>query len=689
LLAACSSANEASDSSAQDLTTGNKFLSGLGDGSLAEANAYYASNGVPAGYTLAQWKTDNQSGQTVVTSLYRNTNDLGFWRDMNCTQTLGRGTGGCYVTNYRNEGDKAAGAANLGTVAMNVSSAGVTRFYAFGPDGTISPSVALDSEGPKFLPRVCDTCHGGSYNGASSDMGSVFREFEPSLLQKPANVDAATLADQLFALNQSARTATLAVRGKAEGGPFLVDKAKASQVAYIDSIYSQSQPPVARANDDAFHLPPSWNRPDDPNGALIKTLFTEFVNPSCMGCHRLTPPDWSSYDAFVTLSHFQNDSARIELLASPSDVLHDKVTPYMPHAQLTFQNLQGNAVARAAIRSWTSVLGGANVIEQIYFPQDCKSGTLDAAHAANLAAYGGSGFPSVGELVVQKRSCATRANGDDCTPWEQAPCSNGAPDADPDCRASRGVGVLSADANAVHTSAGNRDTINLASPTVTAEGWNIGVSGFPAQTTVPGGSPAQLTPTCVRIPFPNQNVATGAASHDEYRGALVAHFSAELYVDPDPASPLNPSACAGPPMTIAQAESRFPAGSGLTKIPVPASISVTIGQRTCRPGPAGVDCDPFVSHACTDAWCVAAANAASISFIETAAGFVSLSIDQLNTSVGVTTGAVVPGAAAPAISGTVVAIPTNGCFRIPLQSTWSGSPSGGWTEVFGALLAKY
>ena len=50
-----------------------------------------------------------------------------------------------------------------------MNAAGITRFYAFTPDGTISPSVALDSEGQKFLPRVCDSCHGGSYDGASPD----------------------------------------------------------------------------------------------------------------------------------------------------------------------------------------------------------------------------------------------------------------------------------------------------------------------------------------------------------------------------------------------------------------------------------------------------------------------------------------------------------------------------------------
>lgn len=102
-------------------------------------------------------------------------------------------------------------------------------------------------------------------------------------------------------------------------------------------------------------------------------------------------------------------------------------------------------------------------------------------------------------------------------------------------------------------------------------------------------------------------------------------------------------------------------------------------------------CDAFVTRACTDPWCVTAAAATSIAFVETAGPSVTLSVDALQPAlgVGVQSGSVAPGGSAPAVTPSTVAVPTNNCFRIPLQSTWTGSPSGGWTEVFGAVLAKY
>jgi hypothetical protein len=690
-VAACSvGPKESFDDSSQDVTTGNKFLSALGAGSQAEAQAYYQSIGAPTGYTLAQWKTDNLSGATLISSFYRNTNDLGFWRDMTCSQTLARGGGGCFVTNYRNEGDKAAGAANLGTVAMNVSAGGFTRFYAFGPDGTLSPSVALDTEGPKFLPRVCATCHGGLYRAPSADVGSVFREWEPSLLQEPSNADSAALATQFYALNQAARSANVAVHAQSEGAPFGTDHAKAAQNAYIDAIYVQSSPPVSRTISDPFHLPSAWNLPSDPNATLIQAMWTQFVNQSCMGCHRLQPLDFSNYAMFSTLAHFQGSSPRIQLLVSPIDFDHDAVTPYMPHAQVTFNNLQANGVAKATIQSWAAALGGSSAMDQIYFPQDCQTGTITSAELANLAVYGATGFPFVGEFVVQKRSCATRSTGNDCTPWEEAPCSVNDPVTDTNCQNSRHIGVLSSNGSGIHTNVGNGEGVNLAQPAQTDEAWTVTMPGLPNSVSLAAAQPAQMTPTCFRVPVPNQTTSTGAASFDEFRAALVAQFSADLYVDPDPNSPLNASACTGPNMTVAQAESRFPAGSGLTRVPVPASISVTVGQRDCQAGPAGVTCGPFSTQACSDPWCVTAALARSVSFVEQGAGNVAISFDTLNPALSVTvgSGAVAPGAAA-GIQGTVLAPPTNTCLRIPLRSAWTGSPSGGWTETFGALLAKY
>src|SRR5262249_42177339 len=97
-----------------------KFLMRAGIGTEEGARAYYAANipgldpqtllvnGTP--FTEARWEAQAfaQNGQPLATTgaYYQNALDLGFWRDVVCTQKIGRGFGGCRVRNWRNEGDK-------------------------------------------------------------------------------------------------------------------------------------------------------------------------------------------------------------------------------------------------------------------------------------------------------------------------------------------------------------------------------------------------------------------------------------------------------------------------------------------------------------------------------------------------------------------------------------------------------
>src|SRR5439155_1873484 len=124
-----------------------KFLMRSGIGTDAGARAYYQAiipgldpntlkvNGQP--YTEQMWEQQTFGTMPTAAAYYQNTLDLGFWRDMVCTTTINRGVGGCRVRNWRKEGDKnPANTGNLGTVTMDVSRDGFTRFYVFGPDGT-------------------------------------------------------------------------------------------------------------------------------------------------------------------------------------------------------------------------------------------------------------------------------------------------------------------------------------------------------------------------------------------------------------------------------------------------------------------------------------------------------------------------------------------------------------------------
>ena len=58
-------------------------------------------------------------------------------------------------------------------------------FSVFAPGGVLSPFAILDDEGEKFVPRVCIACHNGAFEAGRADLGAVFREFEPSLLETP------------------------------------------------------------------------------------------------------------------------------------------------------------------------------------------------------------------------------------------------------------------------------------------------------------------------------------------------------------------------------------------------------------------------------------------------------------------------------------------------------------------------
>src|SRR5262249_32463758 len=151
---------------------------------------------------------------------------------------------------------------NLGTVTMNINLAGVTRFYAFSPDGKLLPAAVLDAEGAKFLPNVCTNCHGGQYIGGAAcadnkancnDLGGVFREFEPSLLDRPWDKTPDEAEEQWYQLNQIVRAANLAVRSEAEGGRSGVDHAKEAINTYIDEMYFG--PHYAVDYGDARHVP--------------------------------------------------------------------------------------------------------------------------------------------------------------------------------------------------------------------------------------------------------------------------------------------------------------------------------------------------------------------------------------------------------------------------------------------------
>jgi glucose/arabinose dehydrogenase len=329
-----------------------KFLMRAGTGTAADTNAYYASIGAPAGLTLDQWKAQRFGSAALKTAFYRNTMDLGFWREMSCTATLGRGQGGCAVRNWKNPDDPQKGVANLGTVTMDLSPEGFTRFYVFGPTGVLQPFAILDSEGKKFAPQVCNTCHGGHYQGAggSADVGAVFREFEPSLFERRPGITQAQAEREWFDLNQAIRSANTAIHSEAEGAPSGTDHAKRGVLGYLDALYTQTSPPVSRDVHDPAHLPASWQHGGNPSlDGTMQALFERAINPYCMGCHRQNAIDLANYDVFQSLAADQGGRPVLLHYIQPDPSL---TALQMPQAELMFKNLQADPAALAAVDDW-------------------------------------------------------------------------------------------------------------------------------------------------------------------------------------------------------------------------------------------------------------------------------------------------------------------------------------------------
>jgi hypothetical protein len=172
------------------------------------ASGYYKyigaedENGNP-NFNFAQWKELFGYWQsTPVRAVYGNRLDLQFGRDMNCWQQAGTERIACYVTNYgrapfidgRESGwpDMFNGINQAGDGDMHLSLAtvamvwdpehmgrvgGPISYYAFGPTGPdgnqpLIRSVALDGEGPKIVPGMCRSCHGGGERQIDLDRDS-------------------------------------------------------------------------------------------------------------------------------------------------------------------------------------------------------------------------------------------------------------------------------------------------------------------------------------------------------------------------------------------------------------------------------------------------------------------------------------------------------------------------------------
>jgi hypothetical protein len=249
---------------------------------------------------------------------------------------------------------------------MNVSPDGLVRFYIFaGPaPHKIQPFAVLDGEGGKVSPALCTPCHSGTFTG-DKDVGSVFREFEPSALKKHSTVSDQDAEAQWFALNQAIKNANKLLAGNATrsltGGSI---SAQQAVLDYVDSMYPSGGPPAIDAK-DAKHIPDSYaNNPEgvSPQFAQSKAdLFQSLVGPYCMGCHRYNNTNLGSYSFIQGLTAPAGAHIQLQayILPDPSDPKRQNLAQ-MPQANYQLFKLLKDQKALATIDPWLAQVHSPN-----------------------------------------------------------------------------------------------------------------------------------------------------------------------------------------------------------------------------------------------------------------------------------------------------------------------------------------
>jgi hypothetical protein len=248
-----------------------------------------------AWWALAGFDT-NGAAADEARAPYLNYNDLGFGRDMHIRKAA-NGDVFAYVTNYGAADQNPTNAdlaqtanksAALATVAMEAAAlTGVTgrvvKFWVYqggSATGALLNSADLDGFGQKYVPQLCQTCHGGSlYSpitataptaaelslrpGLSSSVGASFREFDVGSFRYAGN---SPTPDQ--ALITAFNTLNDFVKDSGPQGAIL---------ELIDGWHPTGTPQTTAPN--LAFTPPGWT--GDPQR---EQLYHDVVAKSCRTC---------------------------------------------------------------------------------------------------------------------------------------------------------------------------------------------------------------------------------------------------------------------------------------------------------------------------------------------------------------------------------------------------------------------
>jgi hypothetical protein len=168
----------------------------------------------------------------------------------------------------------------------------------WGYDYSVAPSVTFDSEGAKYLPHTCLSCHGGTYDPLHGSVtGGTLLPIDPGLVQfatDPGHSRAA-MEEPIRQIN--------AMVAKS-GAPVAV-------VNYINELYN-GQVAQAGAQSQVNYVPSSW--------ASQVNLYQNSVKPYCTMCHLASP----IHDFASTASFFQNKAVIHSTLCTAGTMPHSE-----------------------------------------------------------------------------------------------------------------------------------------------------------------------------------------------------------------------------------------------------------------------------------------------------------------------------------------------------------------------------
>jgi hypothetical protein len=333
-------------------------------------------------WNLGGFGADGKQGAPAHAS-YLNYNDLGFGRDMWIRKTDATHVY-AYVVNYTKTDHKPDQnplnavyaqtedpAHVYGTVAMEATDFGgmtkVVKFWVYGGNQSTSKlqdNADLDGFGPKFVPQLCQACHGGkplaspssntdyALRTAAGAVGAVLREFDLATFVYPG-----------------APTWTV-------GDPVPIPPAGLGDYASLSStdktqyfnlnqlvIASGTQPAMQDLingfNPSALTFNPAWV----PSGSgwddasTKQTFYSNVVAKSCRTCHISFDPTSVPFNTlnWQIYSQFTGRHSTINFAVCGS-------SKYMPHALMTYRNfwLEGmgapyepDALAGFSTPEWT------------------------------------------------------------------------------------------------------------------------------------------------------------------------------------------------------------------------------------------------------------------------------------------------------------------------------------------------